>query len=181
MGAPECFGTRTDHKMPLAGELTQHAIKPCLEQQAGCDFDLRIVRGGIMVGLVSDSRGALMSGLFDFGSQSDGGLFALAQTKRRVFISYHHGNDRVYYDLLSRTFCDQYEVFHDTSLERAIDSDNVDYVRWRLAEKCITGSSSTIVLVGRDTWGRKFVDWEIDATLEKQHGLIGVMLPAISL
>jgi antiphage defense system Thoeris ThsB-like protein len=82
---------------------------------------------------------------------------------------------------LSRTFCDQYEVFHDTSLERAIDSDNTDYVRWRLAEKCITGSSCTIVLIGRETWGRKFVDWEIDATLERQHGLIGVMLPPDSI
>jgi MTH538 TIR-like domain (DUF1863) len=117
-----------------------------------------------------------MSGLFDFDAPT-GGLLGFIQTKRKVFISYHHGGDRTYYDAFSRTFCDQYEVFHDTSLERAINSDNTDYVRWRLAEKCITGSSCTIVLIGRDTWGRKFVDWEIDATLEKQHGLIGVMLP----
>jgi hypothetical protein len=33
-------------------------------------------------------------------------------------------------------------------------------------------------LVGRDTWGRKYVDWEIDATLAKEHGLIGVQLPS---
>jgi len=117
-----------------------------------------------------------MSGLFDFDHRN--GLFGLLETKRKVFISYHHGGDRAYYDALSRTFCDQYEVFHDTSLERAIDSDNTDYVRWRLAEKCITGSSCTIVLIGRETWGRKFVDWEIDATLERGHGLIGLMLPA---
>jgi hypothetical protein len=27
------------------------------------------------------------------------------------------------------------------------------------------------------TWKRKFVDWEIHATLEKQHALLGIVLP----
>ena len=35
------------------------------------------------------------------------------------------------------------------------------------------------MLVGAQTWGRKFVDWEIDATLEKDHALIGVQLPTL--
>ena len=47
----------------------------------------------------------------------------------------------------------------------------------KIRENYITGSSCTIVLVGRDTPGRKFVDWEIKATLDKGHGLIGVQLP----
>jgi hypothetical protein len=34
----------------------------------------------------------------------------------------------------------------------------------------------TLVLVGKNTWGRKYVDWEISATLQKNHGLIGVSL-----
>ena len=37
------------------------------------------------------------------------------------------------------------------------------------------------MLVGKDTWGRKYDDWEIKATLEKEHGLIGVRLPAAPL
>lgn len=120
-----------------------------------------------------------MGGLFDFKPSSGlgGGLFALAQTKRKVFVSYHHGGDRGYYDAFSATFCDKYDVIDDNSPERRIDSEDLDYVRRRLCENCITGSSCTIVLVGRDTWGRKYVDWEIDATLDKQHGLIGVQLP----
>jgi hypothetical protein len=120
-----------------------------------------------------------MGGPFEFKPSRDlgGGLFALAQTKRKVFVSYHHGGDRVYYDTLSATFCDKYDVIDDNSPERRIDSEDVDYVRRRLCENCITGSSCTIVLFGRDTWGRKYVDWEIDATLDKQHGLIGVQLP----
>jgi hypothetical protein len=97
--------------------------------------------------------------------------------KRKIFVSYHHGGDRYFYESFSRTFCYQYDVLDDNSPERAISSDDVDYVRWRLSNAHITGSSCTIVLVGCQTWGRKYVDWEIDATLEKEHGLIAVMLP----
>jgi len=76
-------------------------------------------------------------------------------------------------------FHDEYELISDTSLERRIDSDNVDYVLRRIRENYITGSSCTIVLVGAATWGRKYVEWEIEATLEKGHGLIGVRLPTL--
>lgn len=48
-----------------------------------------------------------------------------------------------------------------------------------IRENYVSGSSCTIVLVGRDTWGRKFVDWEIDATLSKEHGLLGLQLPTL--
>jgi len=101
--------------------------------------------------------------------------------KHRVFVSYHHAGDQNYYDAFSRTFHDSYEAIYDNSLERTIDSDNVDYVMRRIRENYITGTSCTIVLVGARTWGRKYVDWEIKATLDKEHGLIGVRLPTAPL
>jgi hypothetical protein len=97
--------------------------------------------------------------------------------KHKVFVSYHHGGDQAYYDLFSKTFHDTYEVIYDNSLERRVDSDNVEYVMRKIREEYVTGSSCTIVLVGAKTPGRKYVDWEIKATLDKQHGLIGVYLP----
>lgn len=99
--------------------------------------------------------------------------------KPRVFVSYHHHGDQKYYDAFSKTFCDAYDIITDNSLEREVDSDDVDYVMRRIRENFITGSSCTIVLVGADTWGRKYVDWEIKATLDKEHGLIGVQLPTL--
>jgi len=99
--------------------------------------------------------------------------------KRKVFVSYHHGGDQIYYDAFSKVFSDTYDVITDNSLERAIDSEELEYVMRRIRENFISGSSCTIVLVGKDTWGRKYVDWEIKATLDKQHGLIGVQLPAL--
>jgi proline-rich tail region repeat protein len=97
--------------------------------------------------------------------------------KHKIFISYHHGGDQAYYNDFSTAFHDTYDVIFDNSLERQIDSDDADYVIRQIRENYITGSSCTIVLVGKDTWGRKHVDWELKATLDKDHGLIGVQLP----
>lgn len=106
-------------------------------------------------------------------------LEGLFPVRPRVFVGYHHAGDQVYYDSFSKHFHDTHEVVFDNSLERRVDSDNPDYVRRRIREHHISGTSCTVVLVGRDTWGRKYVDWEIDATLEMQHGLIGVQLPTL--
>jgi hypothetical protein len=105
------------------------------------------------------------------------GFGAFGLVKRKVFVSYHHGNDQGYYDAFSKAFDDTYDVIYDNSIERQIDSDNVDYVIQRIRDDFISGSSCTIVLCGRETPWRKYVDWEIKATLDKQHGLIGVNLP----
>jgi hypothetical protein len=111
----------------------------------------------------------MSQGLFGFG--------ILAPVKHKVFLSYHHHGDQAYYDAFSQKFHDAYDVIYDNSLEREVDSDDVNYVMRRIRENYITGSSCTIVLVGKDTWRRKYVDWEIRATLEKEHGLISVYLP----
>jgi hypothetical protein len=34
-----------------------------------------------------------------------------------------------------------------------------------------------VILCGAETPQRRFVDWEIKATLDKEHGLIGINLP----
>lgn len=101
----------------------------------------------------------------------------LRGTRRRVFISYHHNSDQEYYDTFSRAFSAGYEAVQDNSLERIIDSGDSDYVIRRIREKHITGTSCTIVLCGPQTRWRKYVDWEIKATLDKRHGLIGIKLP----
>jgi hypothetical protein len=102
-----------------------------------------------------------------------------SMVKRKVFISYHHDLDQFYYDEFSRFFSSDYDAVQDRSLARAVDSDNPEYVMRRIRENHITGTSATIVLCGADTPKRKYVDWEIKATLDKCHGLIGIMLPNV--
>lgn len=99
-------------------------------------------------------------------------------TKRKVFVSYHHGGDQGAYNSFSQLYCRQgYDVIQDNSLRNAHDSEDPQYIMQSIRDKNISGTSCTIVLVGANTYGRKYVDWEIKGTLDKEHGLIGVCLP----
>lgn len=99
--------------------------------------------------------------------------------RRKVFISYHHAGDQDYYDFFSRTFGAQYDVFYDNSLDRARDSQDEGYILRYIRENHLTGSSCLIVLCGADTWGRKYVDWEIKAALDQTMGVLAILLPTL--
>lgn len=101
--------------------------------------------------------------------------------RRKVFVSYHHANDRTYYEQFVGMFDSTYEVCTDNSVRQTIRSADSDYVIRAIRERYITGSSCTIVLCGPHTPWRKFVDWEIKATLDAEHALIGVKLPTCPL
>lgn len=105
------------------------------------------------------------------------GLPFLPSVKRKVFVSYHHDRDQYYYDQFVSAFDEFWDVVTDGSLDRALDSDDADYVMRRIRERYVTGTSCTLVFCGVETPLRKYVDWEIKATLDKQHGLVGVWLP----
>jgi hypothetical protein len=97
------------------------------------------------------------------------------ETKRRIFISYHHHADQRAVDTFVRDFSGQLEVFTDHSVERVADSSDVDYLA-RVCRERIKGTSVTIVMIGRQTGCRRFVDWEILDTLRRQHGLFGLVV-----
>jgi hypothetical protein len=99
--------------------------------------------------------------------------------KRNVFISYHHGREQTVVDEFVEAFSEDYEVFTDSSLERAADSDDVDYLG-QVCRDAIKGTSVTIVIIGKRTGDRKFVDWEIYDTLEMKHGLVGISRPDLA-
>lgn len=117
-----------------------------------------------------------MSGLFGNSSLAD--LASILYARSRIFISYHHHGDQRYYDEFVRVFDSTYDMIEDRSLDRRYDSEDVNYVRWAIANNDIKGTSCTIVLCGAATHQRKFVDWEIKATLDDEHGLIGIRLPS---
>jgi hypothetical protein len=96
---------------------------------------------------------------------------------RKVFVSYHHELDHQVYSLFASIVAGVYDCVVDRSVDRAVDSDDAEYVMRRIRENHITGTSCSIVLCGNETPWRKYVDWEIKASLDKNHGLIGVRLP----
>jgi hypothetical protein len=108
------------------------------------------------------------------------GLPYVRPPKRKVFISYHHKNDQGWYDSFSKYCSDTLDLFYDNSLERKVDSDDSEYLNRKIREEYIFGTSVTIVLCGSETGKRRWVDWEIYATLFYKHGLIGIALPTCS-
>lgn len=54
-----------------------------------------------------------------------------------------------------------------------------DEVMVQIREKHLLGAQNVLVLVGRDTAGRKFVDWEIAAALENRCALGAIVLPTV--
>ncbi len=97
--------------------------------------------------------------------------------RRRIFVSYHHELDQLWQLELAREFADTHEVVEDNSLGREIESTHADYVMRQIHEGSLTGSSGTVVQCGAETPGRKYVDWEVCASLNRTMGVVAVMLP----
>ncbi len=107
--------------------------------------------------------------------------------RRKVFISYHHA-DQVEVDTFVRTFDHNRDVFIARGLGREmsrdiIDSQDTDYVMRRIRELFLEDSSVTLALVGRCTWSRRYVDWELQSSLRRgetvtPNGLFGIVLPS---
>lgn len=112
-----------------------------------------------------------------FSAMLGRGLSQLKIPKRKIFISYHHKIDQGWYDNFSKLFSEALDLFYDNSLERKIDGTDAEYLNRKIREEYIFGTSVTIVLFGPETYKRRWVDWEIHATLHHQHGLLGIVLP----
>ncbi len=74
-------------------------------------------------------------------------------------------------------------------VDRSVDTGNIDdtdlkvaTVRQKIRDDYIADATVTIVLIGRCTWQRKHVDWEIGSSIRKTKknprcGLVGILLP----
>ena len=107
-------------------------------------------------------------------------------TRRRVFISHYKG-DRQEVDDFIDYFANQEQVFTPYVLgandnDDFINSTNTDYVMSQIRKKYLLDTTVTIVLIGRCTHSRRYVDWEIKSSLTQgqtaPNGLIGIVLPS---
>lgn len=100
--------------------------------------------------------------------------------KHKVFLSYYHEYDQYYRNLFEKLFG---HIFISKSVEPGdIDADvSVAYIKSLIQHNYIEDTSVLIVLVGKKTYCRKHVDWEISAALNKKvggySGLLGLCLP----
>ena len=102
--------------------------------------------------------------------------------RHKVFLSYHHEEDQWYKNLFLHFMKD--DVVDKSVSDGDIDSDDlkVETTRQYIRDDFIADATVTIVLIGRCTWRRKYVDWEIGSSLRDTNknprcGLLGILLP----
>lgn len=113
----------------------------------------------------------------------------MAVVRRKCFISYHHADQEAV-----NAFVRRFDHEHDSFIARGlgeempgdvINSTNTDYVMAKIRERFLSDSTVTIVLLGRCTWARRYVDWEIQSSLRRgeqtvPNGLLGIKLPSFT-
>ena len=99
----------------------------------------------------------------------------------KVFITYHHENDQFAKEELLR-LNDRHGIFIDKSVHTGNISDD-QAIRRVIRDDYLRVSTITILLVGTETWGRKYVDWEVyssmfDGTVNTKSGILVINLPS---
>lgn len=101
--------------------------------------------------------------------------------RHKVFISYHHEEDQQYADEL-RNLYGKSKAIIDKSMYTDMSHLQNETILRKIRREHLLDSTVTVVLVGKHTWGRKWVDWEINASLRPYsdrtvNGLVGIYLP----
>ncbi|CPR80059.1 TIR domain-containing protein [Mycobacteroides abscessus] len=105
-------------------------------------------------------------------------------TRHKCFISYHAADTdevvRFINDFGTEFIAKTVGV---TDEDDFIDSENSEYIMDQIRTKYLGDSTVTIVLIGKCTWSRRYVDWEVysslrDSKLSKINGLLAIQLPS---
>lgn len=109
-------------------------------------------------------------------------------TRHRGFVSYHHHDESEVKDFIE-TFDHGHDVFISRGIGASMPGDIInstdrDYIMSRIRSLYLNDSTVTIVMIGKCTWARKFVDWEIAASLRntsnsRRNGLMAIALPSM--
>jgi hypothetical protein len=93
---------------------------------------------------------------------------------RHVFISFDHEDLNEVNLLRGQAKNDKVDLqFDDHSVKEAFDSTNSDYIKRQIREK-IERCSVTVVYLSDKTASSKWVNWEIEESIKRGKGVIGV-------
>lgn len=107
-------------------------------------------------------------------------------TRHKCFVSYHVADiDEV--ESFLNSFGSEFipRSVGVTVEDDFVDSYDDDYIKRRIREKYLADSTVTILLLGKCTWSRKFIDWELSSSLRndtnnKRSGLLVYPLPSMN-
>lgn len=108
--------------------------------------------------------------------------------RRKVFISSFHDGNSDEVDQFIFRWTQQEQVFIPKAIgsfhnDDFIDSNNPEYVMSEIRRKYLGDSSVTLVLIGRCTHSRRYVDWELKSSLRQPenglpNGVLAYVLPS---
>lgn len=99
---------------------------------------------------------------------------AVADSSRHVFISFAYEDVDEVNLLRGQAKHDKTDLeFDDFSVKDAFDSANADYLKRQIREK-IDRCSVTVVYLSGNSASSKWVNWEIEESIKKGKGVIGV-------
>lgn len=99
---------------------------------------------------------------------------AKSDVSRHVFISFDHEDLNEVNLLRGQAKNDKVDLqFDDHSVKEPYDSTNADYIKRQIREK-IDRSSVTVVYLTAKSANSKWVNWEIEESLKRGKGVIGV-------
>jgi len=98
----------------------------------------------------------------------------------KVFVSYSHSLDQDAAEDFRNFFSDERDAFIDKSIRDDVGELENDSIKRQLRE-LIKDSSVTVVLIGSETGGRWWIDWELYNSLRKnegndRNGLLGIRI-----
>jgi hypothetical protein len=105
-------------------------------------------------------------------------------TRRKCFISYHKADENEVSQFIKDFGPTNFIHRRISEMDQNIvESSDTEYVMRRIRELYLTDSTVTIVLVGKCTWARRYVDWEVASTLRNdlrngRSGLLAITLPS---
>ena len=105
--------------------------------------------------------------------------------RHRVFVSYYHKDDQHYKEIFESRFSNTYDIYVSESVKMGDIDDtklSTEQILQKIRDEYLRDSTVTVVLIGAHTWQRKFVDWEIGASIRQtkfnsRSGLLGILLP----
>lgn len=99
---------------------------------------------------------------------------AKGDTSRHVFISFDHEDLNEVNLLRGQAKNDKVDLqFDDHSVKEPYDSENADYIKRQIRDK-IDRCSVTAVYLTEKTASSKWVNWEIEESIKRGKGVIGV-------
>lgn len=105
--------------------------------------------------------------------------------RRKVFLSYDSRDQSLMEDFINR-WTERDHVFLPRFIgcfdEGIINSGDCNYVMGRIRREYVADSTVTLVFVGTCTHGRRYIDWELKASLRRgetylPNGLLAIAIP----